>query len=410
MLRLARTAGIALGLTTFACNEPPAPSPDPVAPPSATVTASAEPPAAKAGPRVYEHEVLSEVYEVDRIYKSMQGPSGLQRVALGKGERELFWIVGFEAVMVDPEGNEKISQEFMCHTNLDIDVERHQATFGDDKRMTGRLFTLSQGQYRIDLPPGFGIPIVSDELLDVNTQVLNLNLPDTKHRVRHRVILRFVRDRDLEKPMKALFVAGAYGLKLLDGKDGHYGLDQEPAQTPHEGHGEHGSHGACLPGENAGKHSLDDGKGRVFTGHWVVKPGREVNHTRVTELMDLPFDTRVHYVAVHLHPFAESLELIDLTTGKSVYKAKTRQAEKGIGLAHVDFYASEEGFPVFRDHEYEIVSTYNNTSSQDQDSMAVLNLYMLDEKFQKPNLDAPPPAPAGSSSPAGSAKPSGKVM
>lgn len=426
MLRLARAVTVVLGLTAFACNEPPAPTPEdpvappyPVAPPSAT--ARALPSAtARAEPKVYEHEVLSEVYEVDRIYKSMQGPSGLQQVALGaEGERELLWIVGFEAVMVDPEGGEKISQEFMCHTNLDIDVAKHQATFDDDKPFSGRLFTLSQGQYRIDLPPGFGIPIVSDELLDVNTQVLNLNLPNVKRSVRHRVIMRFMRDRDLAKPMKALFVSGAYGLKLLEGKDGHYGLAEPSSSTGHEGHegheghGEPGAHGgACLPGENAGKHSLDDGKGRVFTGHWVVKPGREVNHTRVTELMDLPFDTRVHYVAVHLHPFAESLELIDLTTKKSVYRAKTRQADRGIGLAHVDFYSSDEGLPVFRDHEYEIVSTYNNTSNQDQDSMAVLNLYMLDEKFQKPDLakPVPPPAGSGSSQPAASAKPTGKMM
>ena len=42
------------------------------------------------------------------------------------------------------------------------------------------------------------------------------------------------------------------------------------------------------------------------------------DRTLVTELMSLPYDTTVHYIAVHLHPFAESLELIDLTTGKNV--------------------------------------------------------------------------------------------
>ncbi len=387
---LAVTAVAALG-----CDEK-HPLPEPA--PAASATASAAASAAATGPKVYEHVVLSKEYEVDRLYRSMEGPSSVQRVALGPEphKRELLWIVGFEALMVDPVGDNAVSQEFMCHTNLDVDVLKHQETFADDKPITGRLFTLSQGQYRIDLPPGTGIPIVSDELLDVNTQVLNLNQRDGKRSVRHRVTLRFVRDGELDGAMKPLFVAGAYGLKLLEGTDGHYGRAGSP-------HGEQQG-GECLPGENAGKHELGDGQGRTFTGHWVVPPGREVNHTRVTELMNLPFDTRVHYVAVHLHPFAESLELRDLTTGETVYRARTRQAEVGIGLAHVDFYASAEGFPVFKDHEYEIVSVYNNTSSEPQDSMAVLNLYMHDVAFRRPDLSAAPKAaPEPGAKPASSA-------
>jgi hypothetical protein len=118
----------------------------------------------------------------------------------------------------------------------------------------------------------------------------------------------------------------------------------------------------------------------------------------VTELMDLPFDTTLHYVAVHLHPFAETLELIDLTAKKTVYKARTRQADKGIGLAHVDSFSSEEGIPLYKGHEYEIVSVYNNTSGEDQDSMAVMNLYLFDKEFKKPDLSKAP-KPASSSKP-----------
>ena len=133
----------------------------------------------------------------------------------------------------------------------------------------------------------------------------------------------------------------------------------------------------------------------------MVKPGREVNHTRVTNIMDLPFDTTLHYVAVHLHPFAETLELKDLTTGKTVYKARARQAGKGVGLAHVDFFSSAAGIPLYKGHEYEIVSIYNNTSGEDQDSMAVMNLYLLDKEFKKPDLSKKKkktPSPAGSGS------------
>ena len=389
-----------LCLSTAACDDKALPSPAL----SPTATASSQKSATAPEPKTYERVVLSPVYEVEAIYKSMTGPQSTEVIHLESDERpELIWITGFEAIMVEPDDERQISQEFMCHTNLDMDPSGHQKLFGDQKITTGRLFTLSQGQYRIDMPKGFGIPVLSTEMLKLNTQVLNLNVADPKgKKVRHKVILRYQRDEELTEPMKPLYVAGAYGLKLLDGKDGHYGLDaaSTSADAPahhheHAGHGspDHGApsadeveHTACLPGENAGQNTFGDGKGRKFTGHWVVEPGREVNHTRVTELMDLPFDTTIHYIAVHLHPFAESLTLRDLTTGEIVYEAKTKQAERGVGLAHVDFFSSEKGVPVYKDHEYELISVYENTSGVPQDSMAVMNLYLADMEFEKPDL------------------------
>ncbi len=68
----------------------------------------------------------------------------------------------------------------------------------------------------------------------------------------------------------------------------------------------------------------------------MVKPGREVNHTLVTEIMKLPYDTTLHYVAVHLHPFAESLELLDLTAGESVFKSRVKELDGRNGIERVD--------------------------------------------------------------------------
>ena len=140
----------------------------------------------------------------------------------------------------------------------------------------------------------------------------------------------------------------------------------------------------CLPGENAADDTYEDGLGRTFTGHWVVEPGREENHTLVTHILNLPFDTTVHYVAVHLHPFAESIRLHDLTTGETVFESHADQFLDRIGLSHVESFSSTEGFPLYRTHDYELVSVYNNASRAPQDSMAVLNLYMLDRAFEGP--------------------------
>ena len=117
-----------------------------------------------------------------------------------------------------------------------------------------------------------------------------------------------------------------------------------------------------------------------------MKPGREVNRTLATNWMSVPFDTTVHYIAVHLHPFAESLELLDLTTGNTIFHSQVRNTPERIGLEHVEYFSSPEGIRVYKGHEYELVSVYNNTTDVDQDSMAVMFLYMLDKELQETNI------------------------
>src|SRR5690606_35821517 len=95
-------------------NEP-APGPVQAEPPASSSGASAPAPQPD-GPKVHERLILSNVYEVDAVYKSMQGPHSTEQVHLEESdEPELLWIVGFEAVMVEPDGKTQVSQEFMCH-------------------------------------------------------------------------------------------------------------------------------------------------------------------------------------------------------------------------------------------------------------------------------------------------------
>ena len=334
----------------------------------------ADDPADSAVVPVQERTVLSQVYEVDRQYRSMTGPYSQEKVFLLETEEpELLWITGYEAVMVGEDGEQPMPQDFMCHSNLDINAYEHRKLIRTTPSFNPRLFTLSQGQFKIRFPDGFGIPVFSDEPLNLLTQVLNLNSPDVREKVRHKVTIGFVRDQDAAG-MQALFPSSAYGLALLEGDDGYYGISKPEEEM-------HGP--GCLPGENASSHEYDDGMGRTFTGHWVVKPGREENRTLVTRLMAIPYDTTVHYIAVHLHPFAESLELRDLTAGETVFKSRARNHEDRIGLASVDAFSSPEGLPIYADHDYEIVSTYHNTTDVEQDSMAVMYIYLRDQEFDR---------------------------
>jgi hypothetical protein len=329
-------------------------------------------------PKVYSGKVHSHTYHVDKIYKSMEGPTGRRRFELPPTPTpELFWLVGYKAIVVDAESLEPVSQEFMCHSNLDIEADQPRVI---SPHISGRLFTLSQGQQLIQLPDNFGVPMLSTAKLRQGSQVLNLNLPDQEFDLKHEIEVMLVRDKEATEPIRPLYQREVQLMKSLD-KPRYFGMK--------EGEGDPKLHGAsCAVGiDPTGDSPLHrDQLGQEFTAHWVVKPGREVSRANVTRWLNLHHDTTIHYISMHLHPFAESLELYDVTAKKTVWKGLARQREDRIGLEHVDYYSSAEGLPLYKGHEYELISVYDNTSGVDQDAMAVLFLYLLDTDFKKPEL------------------------
>jgi hypothetical protein len=332
---------------------------------------------------VHKATFESRPYEIDQIYRSMQGPQSRDKIIVHESEEpELLWITGFEARVV-LAGDEGVDlPEYMCHANLGFArIREHRERFGmagtDRRKERIRLFTLSQGQMEARFPPGFGIPVLSNEPLWIGTQVLNLNEPSPGIEVRHKTTIEYQRDVELTSPMKPLFQKAAQGMVLIEGDDPYYNVSDPNPQ-------EHGP--GCEVGQRAGGKNVHDEFGREFSAHWTVPPGIDVNRTLVTHWMALPFDTTVHHISVHLHPFATSLELRDLTTDTTLFRSETVATEGKIGLERVESFTSAEGIPVYADHEYELVSTYENTTSEDQDSMAIMFLYLHDREFIRPQL------------------------
>jgi len=298
---------------------------------------------------------------------------------LESGEPELLWITGYSAVVTDPNGEMPASPEFMCHTNMSVDGPAYKKAFPTAlPPISNRLFSLDQGTLDVKLPEGLGIPMQSNLPVLLDTQVLNHNLADKIFDVRMRLRVDFVRNRDLQRPLKALTHRGVFGMVLVQGPDGHFNVDPAAMDAPKHGPG-------CSLGDDMGdpRGFIDDGMGRQFSSFWRVEPGVHVYHTRVTPILGLAYDTRVHFMSAHLHPYAESIELVDMTTGKSVHKLKTTQTQGRVGLASVETFASAEGLPLYADHEYDLVAVYNNTSGENQDAMASLFMYvrLLDLKF-----------------------------
>jgi len=326
-------------------------------------------------PAIRTRQFLSPVYDIDRKYRSEEGPWSRQTVSLGEGaKRELLWITGIRTELVGADEKTPVLPEFMCHVSLNFeDVERHRADFGWGNQGIARILALSQGQLSARFPSGFGVPLLSDESLTLTTRVLNHNRPDARFQLRHRVTIEYMRDADVRQPMKALRNLVGHVLVPLEAGHEHHA---------HADDGDDDAAGVAAPTMVAGV--LKNEAGRDFVGHWVVKPGREVRRKNVTESLQVPFDTTLHYSAIHMHPFAESLELRDLTTGESLVKISTRPLATGIGLEHVDSFTSGKGIPIYKSHQYQMISVYNNTTQVDQDSMAVMFLFVLDRHFRRP--------------------------
>jgi cyclophilin family peptidyl-prolyl cis-trans isomerase len=336
-----------------------------------------------------EQQVLSKVYPIVKKYKSMEGPTGAQTVYLGeRAHPELLWLTAIKTEVVGADGKTLKSPELMCHMNVDIDPMKHKALFNLQRNPAARLMTISQGMrvpgggFASHLPEGFAFPVASNEPLYVMTQVLNHNIEHPKNlRVRHRVTFEYLRDRDMTQRPIALFNLPASGMVQMS--DNPLALTSS-MQAPSEPHG-----ASCLVGmraPNAAGMNSDyiDPQGRHMTGHWVVPPGKQVNASDATWFMAIPYDIKLHYAAVHLHPFAQSLTLRDSTTGTDIFKAQAFNPPNRVGLSRVDSFVSLPGVALYKDHKYEMVSVYDNPTSQNADSMASIFMGVSDPEFVAP--------------------------
>ena len=323
--------------------------------------------------------LVSDAYRLDKIYRSMQGPmsiaSGIHLAAADNNKCPVQWITGMKTEVVDAANQAPVSQEFFCHSNLTFaehagTPEQYNRELGGKTHLDWRLFTLVPGRLSIQLPPGFGVPVPADAPLDYVTMSLNLNKRKEVVNVRMRTKLETIAGDEPGAPTKALFRRALYVL------DSH-GVSSDMACTMKSATEHVGA--ACAEMSNVMPVGLTEKSGEHLMNHWIVPPGRHVYKTEITNQLNLPFDTTVHYATIHVHPFARAMELRDLTTGKTVFSLKSQDWPDRIGVAHVEEFKSTDGVQIFRNHRYELTAEYDNTSGTTTDAMAILYLYLLEK-------------------------------
>lgn len=312
-----------------------------------------------------EYKMLSPTFIVDAIYKSMEGPKASNYVMLSQ-DSTLLWITGFKVEAQDAKTGKKMSNDFICHMNVDINDTKYYSTFGLENRIGKqypRLTSLSHGMETFTFPKGFGVPMKGNDLLYVTTQTLNHNIKEAYYKVKHNVTITY----DEKQNLKPLMSKTAFIMLPYDQYD--------PYKSPIDPGTDF-----CIPVETK-NHSYDDGKGNKLSGHWVIPIGKNKYRSNINHQLEIKDSLRLHAAAIHVHPFATKIMLFNKTTQQPIFESNITNHQNSIGLKNIENFSSEEGIWLFANQEYEIVLEVNNTSATEQDMMGSMFLFFYDKEM-----------------------------
>jgi hypothetical protein len=313
--------------------------------------------------------LISPTLVVDQVYKSMEGPKAMRSFQIDSKNDDLVWITSFETKAVSTNEVDQLSNDYVCHTNIDFYDGEHYSHWGLNERIGAqypRLTSMSNGIEKYSFPEGFGFPVFKNENLFLSTQTLNHNIKSESFSVKHQVTLGYQSHSPNMKPLqsKTVFVMLPYDT-------------DNPFQGPTEA-----NPNMCLPVET-GNHSYKNENGESLSGHWVIFSGKERYRYDITEQLQLKDSTTLHHIATHLHPYAESLSLKDITVDSVLFTCEAKNYSEKIGLKKVSTFSSEEGIMLYPGHNYELVLETNNTSNINQDMMASMFVFLYDKEMDE---------------------------
>ena len=315
------------------------------------------------------YKMISPDFYIDGIYKSMEGPKSSNYIQLSQ-DSTLLWITGFHVKALNSKNKKQISNDFICHTNIDFNDIKYFSNFHLEKRIGKqypRMTSLSHGLENFEFPKGYGVPMLGNDLLYVTTESLNHNIPNANYLIKHEVQIDYTTKSAAYKPLMSRTV---YIMLPYDKSD--------PFKSPVDPGKDY-----CIPVETK-NHSYDDGKGNKMSGHWVIPTGKHRYHSAINSQLQIETDSiRLHAAAVHVHPFATALTLWDKTDNKVIFKSNVINHQGKIGLSKIDAFSSESGVWMYQNHEYELVLDVNNTTTTNQDMMGSMFLFFYDEELDR---------------------------
>lgn len=312
------------------------------------------------------YQMRSPTFLIDGIYKSMEGPKASRYLQLSQKEKLLF-MTGFKVKAIDSKTNILLSNDFICHMNVDINDQQYYNYFGLSDRIGKqypRLTSLSNGLENFKFPVGFGIPIAGNNFLNLTTQTLNHNLPNIFKKLKHEINIEYEDYNKTQKPLlsKTVFIQLPYN------KENPIKSPLDPASNQ------------CIPVETK-NHSYTDNKGNTLSGHWVIPVGEKIYSSSITNQLQIKDSLRLHFSAPHVHPFATNIGIYDKTIKKMLFNCSVSNYKNKIGLSKIETFSSQKGLWMYQNHDYELILTTNNTSNTLQDMMGSMFLFFYDKEL-----------------------------
>ncbi len=256
------------------------------------------------------------------------------------------WIVGFRSEIVEPGGSTGVAAGRSWRSGLRLLNGTH-------------LLVATSETPEIRFPDGFALPL-GQILRDIPEAWRSASVVTTAGsgvgatRIRSSIEFVPASDTAAGKALERLYV---FALPVVD--------DPSPAA---DGTVARASEGDLVSDPNA---------------HWSVPPGASVKSRKHSYVV--PVDSTVHFGIAVVHQRATQVRLTDLTDSKLLWEAKIGPTSSG--TRSVDVFRSETGFPVYREHEYEVEVRSQNPGSEPVDGTAVVYLYYSppnDEEFSYP--------------------------
>ncbi|MDA0376621.1 MAG: hypothetical protein O3A80_04940 [bacterium] len=339
------------------------------------------------GAKVFTKDFISKTLVIDDIYPSMRGPYDKVYGAIEPDSPpEPIWIKNIDFIAIDMDGRDHLTDKHLCHGQLLFeDMKEFSNTnaerFFRERTLPRKVFTGIQGQLDLPLPDGFGIPVYSDETLEFITMAFNLDPEVEPFDMKVKTQVSYIKDSDTNGKMRSL------GKSAID-------ITLPISHEAFTGNGNHSACGVTLDDQlQTGRHAVDSsanlrdiGEGQKGTNHFLVAPGIHEYKYQIDGSEIVPFDTTVHMILGHLHPYGDFLEIKDLTTNEVLFVSHALPNEKFHYVQNMTSYSSPIGIPFFVDHKYEYRAVYDNTSDQDIDAMAVMYFYFHDKVFDRENI------------------------
>lgn len=315
-----------------------------------------------------QYKMISPAFLIDGIYKSMEGPKASNYVQLSQ-DSTLLWITGFHVRALDAKTKKPISNDFVCHTNIDFNDVNYFTSFGLTDRIGKqypRMTSLSHGLEDFSFPKGYGVPMKGNDWLMVTTQTLNHNLPKANFLAKHEVTIEYRKPNQTTKPLmsRTVFIQLPY--------DKH-----DPFKEPLDP-----MSNQCIPVETK-NHSYDDGHGNKLSGHWVIPQGKHTYRSSIDSQLQMTDSLRLHAAAIHVHPFATAITLFDKTANRAIFTSKITNHKNSIGLSKIESFASKKGIWLYQNHQYELVLDTDNTTAIEQDMMGSMFLFFYDQQLDE---------------------------